>query len=217
MNRKVIIAGAAGIALALTAAYAAYRFGLSRAERQEGGQRIDAATGKRVLYWHDPMVPAQRFDKPGKSPFMDMQLVPVYADDAKEAGGVPIDSRAQQRLGARPALAEKKSLATEITAAGTVEYNERDVAVGPRTPGVPGLGHRPKLTGPCVNDRRGVTLSHAPPTTPTERTPHDLLTVAAVESVYESEARAIPRSADRVVPTSCQIREDRASPCQGFY
>ena len=77
--------------------------------------------------------------------------------------------------------------------------HERDVAVGPRTPGVPGLGHRPKLTGPCVNDRRGVTLSHAPPTTPTERTPHDLLTVAGVESVYESEGRAIPRTADRVV------------------
>src|SRR5215475_16073854 len=43
---------------------------------------IDPSTGKRVLYWHDPMVPGQKFDKPGKSPFMDMQLVPVYADDA---------------------------------------------------------------------------------------------------------------------------------------
>ena len=29
---------------------------------------------RKVLYWHDPMVPGQRFDKPGKSPFMDMQL-----------------------------------------------------------------------------------------------------------------------------------------------
>lgn len=27
-------------------------------------------------YWYDPMFPTQRFDKPGKSPFMDMQLVP---------------------------------------------------------------------------------------------------------------------------------------------
>src|SRR5258708_7800988 len=41
---------------------------------------IDPASGKRVLYWHDPMVPGQKFDKPGKSPFMDMQLVPVYED-----------------------------------------------------------------------------------------------------------------------------------------
>ena len=31
-----------------------------------------AATGRKVLYWHDPMSPNQHFDKPGKSPFMDM-------------------------------------------------------------------------------------------------------------------------------------------------
>src|SRR4029077_2323513 len=34
---------------------------------------------KDVLYWYDPMVPNQHFDKPGKSPFMDMQLVPKRA------------------------------------------------------------------------------------------------------------------------------------------
>src|SRR5687768_6768285 len=52
---------------------------------------IDPGTGKKVLYWHDPMVPGQRFDKPGKSPFMDMQLVPVYADSAAGEGGVSIN------------------------------------------------------------------------------------------------------------------------------
>ena len=31
---------------------------------------------RKVLYWHDPMVPGPRFDQPGKSPFMDMQLPP---------------------------------------------------------------------------------------------------------------------------------------------
>jgi Cu(I)/Ag(I) efflux system membrane fusion protein len=129
MNRKIIIAGVVGIAFALAAVYAAYRTGLSSADRAQANQLSDATTGKRVLYWHDPMVPERRFDKPGKSPFMDMQLVPVYADDDKQGGGVTIDPRAQQRLGVRTALVEKKSLATQITAAGTVEYNERDVAV----------------------------------------------------------------------------------------
>jgi Cu(I)/Ag(I) efflux system membrane fusion protein len=38
-----------------------------------------SAANKKPLYWHDPMVPGQKFDKPGKSPFMDMPLVPVYA------------------------------------------------------------------------------------------------------------------------------------------
>ena len=42
-----------------------------------------ATEGRKVLYWHDPMVPGQRFDKPGKSPFMDMQLVPKYADEVR--------------------------------------------------------------------------------------------------------------------------------------
>jgi len=32
-----------------------------------------------VQYWYDPMVPDKYFDKPGKSPFMDMQLVPKFA------------------------------------------------------------------------------------------------------------------------------------------
>ena len=50
--------------------------------RRRGQQRLTsglrASVGRsgerKVLYWHDPMVPGQRFDKPGKSPFMDMQL-----------------------------------------------------------------------------------------------------------------------------------------------
>jgi Cu(I)/Ag(I) efflux system membrane fusion protein len=33
------------------------------------------------------MYPQQKFDKPGKSPFMDMQLVPVYAEEGAPAAG----------------------------------------------------------------------------------------------------------------------------------
>ena len=43
---------------------------------------------REVLYWYDPMVPDQHFDKPGKSPFMDMQLVPKYADEASGTGNM---------------------------------------------------------------------------------------------------------------------------------
>lgn len=35
-----------------------------------------------VQYWYDPMVPEKHFDKPGKSPFMDMQLVPKFGPAA---------------------------------------------------------------------------------------------------------------------------------------
>jgi Cu(I)/Ag(I) efflux system membrane fusion protein len=90
---------------------------------------IDPATGKKVLYWHDPMVPGQRFDKPGKSPFMDMQLVPMYADGSNDEGTVAISSRVQQNLGMRVAEVKPGSLTSTVEAVGSVAYNERDVAV----------------------------------------------------------------------------------------
>ena len=62
-----------------------------------------AAHDRKPLYWHDPMSPGQRFDKPGKSPFMDMQLVPVYADESA-ASGVTVSSAVQQNLGIRTTL-----------------------------------------------------------------------------------------------------------------
>ncbi|MEO5626222.1 MAG: heavy metal-binding domain-containing protein, partial [Dokdonella sp.] len=57
----------------------------------------DAATDKKALYWYDPMVPQQHFDHPGKSPYMDMQLVPKLADTAgADTGTVRIDPRQVQ-------------------------------------------------------------------------------------------------------------------------
>ena len=44
-------------------------------------------SGKTVKYWYDPMVPNQKFDKPGKSPFMDMQLEPKYSCCAANNSG----------------------------------------------------------------------------------------------------------------------------------
>ena len=48
---------------------------------------VDPATGRKVLYYRDPMVPGNKFDEPAKSPFMDMMLVPVYADSGGGGGG----------------------------------------------------------------------------------------------------------------------------------
>jgi len=83
---------------------------------------------RKILYWHDPMVPGQRFDRPGKSPFMDMQLVPVYEDE-QPAAGVAVDPRMQQSLGVRTAEAAKATLTPTIEAVGSVAWNERDAAV----------------------------------------------------------------------------------------
>ncbi|PEQ12442.1 efflux transporter periplasmic adaptor subunit [Novosphingobium sp. PC22D] len=90
----------------------------------------EATSGDRkVLYWYDPMVPNQHFDKPGKSPFMDMELVPKYADAAGEEGGVRIDPTLVQSLGLRTAEARRGTLDGGLTAIGTIGYNEREVAI----------------------------------------------------------------------------------------
>lgn len=88
------------------------------------------ADGGKVLYYYDPMFPNQKFDKPGKSPFMDMQLVPKYADaGASGPAGVSIDPSARQSLGMRVVAAQSGSLAATLDVTGTVEFNQRDVAI----------------------------------------------------------------------------------------
>jgi Cu(I)/Ag(I) efflux system membrane fusion protein len=85
---------------------------------------------RKVLFWYDPMYPATKFDKPGKSPFMDMQLVPKYADEAADAGGgVSIDPRIVQNLGVRTVAAEQGTLERRVEAVGSVAWNERGVVV----------------------------------------------------------------------------------------
>jgi len=96
-------------------------------------QAAGSAGERKVLYWYDPMVPTQRFDKPGKSPFMEMQLVPRYADEAEAASGgsgaLTVSTQAQQALGLRLARVEKRLLGAAVEAVGTVQLNERDIAI----------------------------------------------------------------------------------------
>ena len=95
-------------------------------------------SGKTVRYWYDPMVPDQRFDKPGKSPFMDMQLVPKYADDDMAGGDntVSISAQAMQNLGIRLARAEMTKFGDSLSAVGRIEPDERRFyAVQARIPG----------------------------------------------------------------------------------
>ena len=89
---------------------------------------IDPAVGKKILYYHDPMVPASKFDKPAKSPFMDMMLVPVYADSDADRGKVSVSSRIQQNLGVRTTEVVEGTLSPQFSAVGSIAFNERDQA-----------------------------------------------------------------------------------------
>jgi len=90
---------------------------------------LDPANGQRILYYHDPMVPGNKFDKPAKSPFMDMMLVPVYAGADNDPGSVTVSSRIQQNLGVRTAVATETKLSPEVAAVGSIAFNEREQAV----------------------------------------------------------------------------------------
>ncbi|MEO6566257.1 MAG: efflux RND transporter periplasmic adaptor subunit [Casimicrobiaceae bacterium] len=87
---------------------------------------VDPATGKTILFYHDPMVPGKNFEAPGKSPFMDMMLVPKYAGAEQDRGTVSVSPRVQQNLGMRTADVVSGALKSGVAAVGTIAYNERD-------------------------------------------------------------------------------------------
>jgi len=116
-----------------------------------------ASTEKKVLYWYDPMVPDQHFDKPGKSPFMDMQLVPKMAGDAGDgAGVVQIDPRQVQNLGLRTARAARGALTSTVRATGTVAFDDRAVTVVQAR--VAGIVERLEVRTPLTAVKQGQAL-----------------------------------------------------------
>lgn len=121
------------VALAIALAAASEYWLGSRNAPTSSANGAQTETGRKVLYWYDPMAPGTRFDKPGKSPFMDMDLVPRYADEGagEEAGGVQISARQQQNLGVRTADVARRTLAQKLSAFGTVAIDERSVETVP--------------------------------------------------------------------------------------
>lgn len=121
---------AALLAAVLVAGGGGYWLGQRGADETASG--TSSGDGGKILYYYDPMFPNQKFDKPGKSPFMDMELVPKYAEGSgggDAAPGVSVDPSARQSLGIRVVAAEMGSLAATIDVTGTVDFNERDVAI----------------------------------------------------------------------------------------
>ena len=130
------------IALAATGLIAAglgggYWFGMQRSMagssmQADASAAAAATTAKKPLYYHDPMYPQQKFDKPGKSPFMDMMLVPVFGDDGgavNDSGSVKISSRVVQNLGIRTGEVTQGSLDKKVQVVGAVAFDERAVAL----------------------------------------------------------------------------------------
>ncbi len=120
----------AGVAIAILAGAGGY--GVAQFRRPPPPAPAAASIEPRKpLYWYDPMVPAQHFDKPGKSPFMDMELVARYADEGAggAAPGVRIDPATVQSLGVRLVAVERGDFAQALDAAGVLDFNQRQVAI----------------------------------------------------------------------------------------
>lgn len=123
MRAFVVALAAAGLA------FGGYWAGAHRdmqpgAAATSAGPKSDPATGRKVLYWQDPMAPGTKFDKPGKSPFMDMPLVPVYADEHAAAGGVKVSSALQQNLGIRFGTVRRVAARDSFETVGTTQFDE---------------------------------------------------------------------------------------------
>ncbi len=86
-----------------------------------------------VLYWYDPMQPDQHFDHPGKSPYMDMPLLPKYADSESASVGAPpgvkISADRQQSLGMRVGSVKEGTFTPSLRVEASVNYDDRDLAV----------------------------------------------------------------------------------------
>lgn len=101
------------------------------------GSPAPAPGARRILYYHDPMHPAYKSDKPGIAPDCGMQLEPVYADGgassapaasgAAPAGSVRIGADEQQLIGLRVEEATKGSGTYTVRTPGRVALDERRV------------------------------------------------------------------------------------------
>jgi len=122
--------GAVLIAAIALAAYGGYRYAMhGMAPAVTTTTAAPQAAERKPLYWHDPMFPQQKFDQPGRSPFMDMDLVPVYADAGGEGPGITVSAAATQNLGMRTVQAESGTLEPRLQAVGSVGWNERNVVL----------------------------------------------------------------------------------------
>jgi len=156
MKRAILFALAAAAVIAAGSFYAGRHTSDSTQAMATPAGAASSAGDRKVLYWHDPMVPGPRFDKPGKSPFMDMQLVPLYADEASDSG-IKVNSTIQQNLGIRLAAVRRAEVSSSFDAVGAVQFDERlNVAVQTR---VAGYVERLAVRAPMERVRKGQALA----------------------------------------------------------
>lgn len=124
LSRPALVGAAAALLLlGLGAGYF-----LSQTGRAPDAAKPAQSSEPEVLYWYDPMRPEAHFDKPGKSPFMDMQLVPKYRESGS-VQGLRISPDARQSLGIRTELVAMGQLESAIRVPATLTWDLRRESV----------------------------------------------------------------------------------------
>jgi Cu(I)/Ag(I) efflux system membrane fusion protein len=86
------------------------------------------STERTILYYRNPMGLPDTSPVP-KLDSMGMDYLPVYADEASDAGSVKVSPGKLQRTGVRTTLAVLEPMATVVRAPGIVELDDRRVSV----------------------------------------------------------------------------------------
>lgn len=161
MNAKSILFGASLLIAGIAIGYGVARIGGAMPDGSASKYPVAAGGGvakqeRKVLYWYDPMVPDQHFDQPGKSPFMDMELQPKYAEDDSGRPGLAVSPALEQSLGLRYATAVQRAVVPVFDAPGTTQLDASHVAVVQARTG--GFVRRVVLRTPGEPVRAGSTL-----------------------------------------------------------
>ncbi|MDE2496503.1 MAG: efflux RND transporter periplasmic adaptor subunit [Xanthomonadaceae bacterium] len=131
--KRLVLASVALLALVVAGAFGYF---IAQRSTPAGTQSaVPQSTGRKILYWYDPMVPQQHFDRPGLSP-MGMQMVPKYAGrgGAEEQNIVGVSPAEVQNLGMRTAEVTVGRLSDAVHVPGTVAWDQRlAVTVSART------------------------------------------------------------------------------------
>ena len=155
MNKQLVLTAAFTLIAGLAGGY-----WLAQQQKQEPA--VQPAHVRQPLYYRSPMNPSVTSPVPAKDA-MDMDYLPVYADDYKDVGGrapkvgasgdagavaedeaataepagsVKIDAVTVQNMGVRTALAKQTLLSHVIRAVGRVAYDEEHIVrLHPKTEG----------------------------------------------------------------------------------
>jgi Cu(I)/Ag(I) efflux system membrane fusion protein len=119
-----------GLLIGLTSGW---QLGVHQGDVSQSAGHDYAGAARKVSYWYDPMKPEVHFPHPGKSPFMDMELVPRYADEDTVshdgAPGMGLSPVFTQNLGVKTARVEKGTLARVLEVSGSVAFDEHAIAL----------------------------------------------------------------------------------------